>query len=1756
MTFSTKSVIFDGISGYVDMGDESAFQKERTNAFSMSCWAKTRAASSVNTLMAKMTSATGKAGYMMFLNASGQFEAVLRNTEATDSLRVRTEASRYNDGGWHHYAMTYDGAGSLKLYVDGIVKSTTTVYSNLTSSILISKSLQVGAYDGATDPFDGLIDEVAFFNIELSASIVLDIFSSASPVSLSGAPGLVGWWSMGDGDVYPTISARVLGTGILPNVPDNTEHDLAPPIFPTIMDESGNDYHGYMTNMESADVVSDTPGGTFSEKSVLFDGVDEHVVVGNVLSFEYTDSFSISCWFKTTDSGVLMMAAKMGDGTAYRGYQLYLNAGELWFYLGNNNGATNRILVRTTNTFNDGSWKHAVVTWAGSVSPDANDVTLYINGSSEAYAITTNALVGTITTPNSFYLAGRASSGSLFPFNGYLDEIAAYDKELSSAEVTAIYNAGIPNDLSLLSSASNLVGWWRMGDSATRNDGTALNMGSSNIVRDVPRSDFCKYSTYFDGTADYYTMGNVSALDFSGTTPFSISVWVKTTLSARAQFIVSKAQAPSPEGYWLLATSTGKIVLALMHTNSTNHLGVRADDFVVNDGAWHHIVATYDGSRTPAGIRLWMDSVESASYATEANTLTSSISNSASFRIGDREYLSPAEIFSGNITEVSVYNKELSSDDVAWIYNSGLPRDLKGTGAPSNLAGWWRCGTIERTDVGTNDLAWGSSAETSTNRDMSRFANHATPYNIEVGDFTSDTPGGEAQYSVDLGDDVFSTTSVYFDSGYDNHVTMGNPAALNFDKNDPFSISFWIKTTDTGRTWIMSKQELATTFRGYNVQIGTSENLIFQLWSDNATSDYWVVGSNDTTGWRDGSWHHIVWTIDGSADRAGVTLYIDASPASVFVSGGTTVISGTTITSTPFKLGVRDDEKNNVLRGGMDEWAIYNKELSAAEVTWIYNGGTPRDLTGVGAPSNLVGWWTMGDGDTYPTLTDNSTNSNDGTMTNMSQNDIVGDVPAASADVEYLRAPYSAVYGFESSNDEMWCVGAWIKTTGNSGTICHRDPNSPTVRVGWGVGLTNGYPMTWWSITYPGTMTMQRSDVQVNDGAWHHILVRRRRNSGGTPACVFYVDGVITGTVTVQDTNSNNTIGNGGYMVIGASRANNTGEAGYPFKGKIAEVSVWRGLLQSDQVAAIYNSGSPPDLTELDSEPNLVGWWRCGDDSGNPGTAVSMATSSRVGDAPGGEYSIRSLKFDGSNEYVSLGNILNYERTDPFSFSVWFKAEVGTSNSAPLTSWNDTLTANGWYFAPKFTGSPEFRMTGSSTTDAIRIEFEDEEFFKVAEWYHVVVTYSGSSVASGVKLYVNGRERFQQRILDNDLVNSIVTPDPIRIGYLEDGSYWNGEIDEVSIWGRVLTQAEVTELYNGGAPASLSTHSAVADLDGWWHLGDEGIDATMTNMDSGDLVTNAPKSPGLLGQQINYYTMRGLAATSPAVYHHWTVSGSPDFDGSDAGSVYLPPPDTYSPLTTSIRFNNPVYEYIHVDHWSGIDFYDTDTMSMGIWCKTTYSASADHCLFCIHHSSTGDAWMISMRSASGRLRAWTGDAGAGGYVEFQTVVNDGQWHHVVLVYPGGGVGRGGFLMYVDGEAVSLVGSGNIPQDTKLGYGITIALKPDLSLNPDWPFPGNMCHACIYDKNLSLAEVQAIYNQGLPPDLSSVGPTGNLVWWSAIGDGDAVGTGNILDLTSGGNDGTYVDGESGDFVADVPYNSDYETTSFSDITVVGHWKANE
>lgn len=216
-----------------------------------------------------------------------------------------------------------------------------------------------------------------------------------------------------------------------------------------------------------------------------------------------------------------------------------------------------------------------------------------------------------------------------------------------------------------------------------------------------------------------------------------------------------------------------------------------------------------------------------------------------------------------------------------------------------------------------------------------------------------------------------NTYSVDFDGVDDLIQTTGISGV-----SDPASVSLWLYPLTNGNyKGFFSSENAWSTSVANNFLIQNHQGKLRYLARD-ASSAYDLFLSTGSMSLN--NWHHVAVTLSGTT----LKMYINGSLDSTHTisNGGTW---GDLANGCHFGWGF---SYNNTR---IDEAAIFSAELSASDVTNIYNSGTPTDLS---AESNLVAYYRMGDGDTYPTIEDNA-GSADGTMTNMVSGDIVESTP-------------------------------------------------------------------------------------------------------------------------------------------------------------------------------------------------------------------------------------------------------------------------------------------------------------------------------------------------------------------------------------------------------------------------------------------------------------------------------------------------------------------------------------------------------------------------------------------------------------------------------------------------------------------------------------------------------------------------------------------------------------------------------------------
>jgi len=197
-------------------------------------------------------------------------------------------------------------------------------------------------------------------------------------------------------------------------------------------------------------------------------------------------------------------------------------------------------------------------------------------------------------------------------------------------------------------------------DLAGSNDGTMQNMDASNF------SDEKRGALSFDGADELISVGNNSDLQI--TSEITVSAWIKAGVQNNMGIAGKYASTGGQRGY-LIATnqsdSNQKITWYYQRAagsfNSGDSLTSSSD---VLDNSWHFVLCTFTPS---VSAKIYIDGELDA---TDTVSIQSAIANnSARFEIGTHNEGS-VFCFNGNISNVSIYNRALTADEVRQNYNA------------------------------------------------------------------------------------------------------------------------------------------------------------------------------------------------------------------------------------------------------------------------------------------------------------------------------------------------------------------------------------------------------------------------------------------------------------------------------------------------------------------------------------------------------------------------------------------------------------------------------------------------------------------------------------------------------------------------------------------------------------------------------------------------------------------------------------------------------------------------------------------------------------------------------------------------------------------------------------------------------------------------------------------------------------------------------------------------------------------------------
>lgn len=159
-----------------------------------------------------------------------------------------------------------------------------------------------------------------------------------------------------------------------------------------------------------------------------------------------------------------------------------------------------------------------------------------------------------------------------------------------------------------------------------------------------------------------------------------------------------------------------------------------------------------------------------------------------------------------------------------------------------------------------------------------------------------------------------------------------------------------------------------------------------------------------------------------------------------------------------------------------------------------------------------------------------------------------------------------------------------------------------------------------------------------------------------------------------------------------------------------------------------------------------------------------------------------------AGEYLSRSNDIS-TGTAARSFSLWAKMASDSSTRhffsiGTGTSWD--------VIALSHLNATQIRAGYSGGNTIWTPDIDDNA------WHHIVLTYPASAVPSDAKLYIDGVEESQTSTSGSTTIDLGATEFRVADS-LTGGSELDGSIDELAVWGRELTSADVTALYNSGS---------------------------------------------------------------------------------------------------------------------------------------------------------------------------------------------------------------------------------------------------------------------------------------------------------------------------------------------------------------------
>jgi hypothetical protein len=429
---------------------------------------------------------------------------------------------------------------------------------------------------------------------------------------------------------------------------------------------SANDYssNGNDPSYNSATLTSDKDGN--ANRAYYFSG-SSYIKIPDSDSLTLTNTFSFSLWaYKESTSGYQYLLNKHVHNTN--------NDGSYWLIFSTSNGrfggtdsSSSWSEVLTSSSIPQSTWTYLTFTYSNPTW------SFYINGAldssgSEEYGITDNS--------HDLYIgAEETTSGVGYYFPGKLDEIRIYNRELTSSEVSSLFNftsslspvaatteapSQAPTHSPTIDPDSGLLAYYPFTGSADDFSGNGNNPSFNSASLTTDKDGNANRAYYFSGS-NYIKIPDSDSLTFTDT--FSFSLWAYAEYNSGYNYLLNKHihNTNNDGSYWLILMNGARGKFG--GTDSSSSWSEVLTSSSLEQDTWTHIAFTYNNPNWKFYIDGSLDSSGSESYGIT--------DNSNDLYIGAEETTSGVGYsFPGKLDEIRIYDRELSSSEVNSLYTA------------------------------------------------------------------------------------------------------------------------------------------------------------------------------------------------------------------------------------------------------------------------------------------------------------------------------------------------------------------------------------------------------------------------------------------------------------------------------------------------------------------------------------------------------------------------------------------------------------------------------------------------------------------------------------------------------------------------------------------------------------------------------------------------------------------------------------------------------------------------------------------------------------------------------------------------------------------------------------------------------------------------------------------------------------------------------------------------------------------------------